>query len=444
MSKDRELTRRQVLQRAAWAGLGVVSSGSLLAACAREPENAGGGATGGATEGATASPDGDVEQVTLALLAPLTGAAATWGPLQAEGFRKAVDALNAEGGIASLGGARLNLEVVDTETTPEVAASQAERLSQDENVVAISGCNQSAASVIVSGVAHRNQLPFVTGTDADPQITEQGSEFSFRIPGTTEVYPRDMLAFAKAMQESTGVSLNRVAFLSSDSLLGQTANDFAEQHATEMGFEIVDLATYDTANVRDFTPFISRYQAAGIELFLGTHDPEPGVQIIRAMKQADWQPNMVGGMFGTFGTSDWIESVGSDGDAVYNAFGWNFNSSGLGMEEFVEGYREEYGSSPSSSFDPPGYSVVAVLAAALEATGSTDRTVIRDSIRQTRLSPGERRLFQMDGVDFDDTGANTRAATFVAMVNEGDTYVAHPEEYATIDPVVPRPSWQDL
>lgn len=445
MSKP--LTRRELLKRAGLLGAGLTLGGGVLSACARDGgPAAGSGTAAGASEAAGSAGSAPPPELTLALLAPLTGAAAAWGPLQADGFRRAVDTLNAAGGIAALGGARLNLEVVDTETKPEVAASQAERLAQDEGVIAISGCNQSGASIVVAQVAQRNTIPFVTGTDADPLITEQGSQFSFRVPGTTEVYPRDMLEWVTAMQESTGVEANKVAILSSASQLGETANEFAQQHAERLGFEIVAIETYDTASVGDFTPYIARYQSAGVQTFLGTHDPEPGVLIVRAMKQQNWQPVVLGGMFGTIATTDWIDTVGADGNFAYNAFGWSFNSAGLGMDEFSTAFEEQHGTLPSSSFDPPGYAVVSVLVDAIERVGGADRAALRDAIAATDMVPGAGTvpLLQMNGVKFDETGANDRAATFVQMVEDGQTYVVSPDDYAVKEAVFPRPSWDEL
>lgn len=442
------LTRRELLKRAGRIGAGLTLGGGLVSACARgsgspTDDRIGAGASeaaGGAAGSATPP------ELALGLLAPLTGAAAAWGPLQADGFRRAVESLNAAGGIQALGGTRLRLEVVDTETKPEVAASQAERLAQDDSVIAVSGCNQSGASIIVAQVAQRNAIPFITGTDADPLITEQGSQFSFRVPGTTEVYPRDMLEWVKAMQASTGVEANKVAILSSASQLGETANEFAQQHAERLGFEIVAIETYDTASVSDFTPFITRYQSAGVQTFLGTHDPEPAVLIIRAMKQQNWQPVVLGGMFGAIATTDWIDTVGGDGNFSYNAFGWSFNSKGLGMEEFNPTFEEQHGTLPSSSFDPPGYAVVSVLVDAIERIGGADRGALRDAVAETDMGPGEGTvpLLQMNGVKFDATGANERAATFVQMVEDGQTYVVSPEDYAVKEAVFPRPPWSEL
>lgn len=418
--------------------LTALAGASLLSACGgKTSSQPASGAPG------TPAPGGGKQEIGLALLAPLTGIEASWGPLQAKGFQHAVDDLNASGGIKSMGGATIKLTILDTETKPEVAASQAERAAQDRKVVMITGCNQSGASVVVAQVAQRNSIPFITGTDADPMITEQGSKYSFRVPGTTEIFPRDMLQWVKYIRDKKGLSVNKLAILSSSSLLGQTANKFAQQWAGKLGFEIVDIGSYDSAQVRDFTGQISKYKAAGVEVFLGTHDPQPAILVARAMKALNWSPPIFGGIYGSICNPDWLAAVGNDGNNAFNAVPWAFNAGGLGLETFNKNFTGKYGGAPDT-FVSSGYAVVAVLADALERAGVADRSKLRDAIAATNLKPGDRGLFQMNGVQFDEKGSNTKASTFVIMSKNKDVFAVYPEQYAVEQPVVPRPSWDKL
>ncbi|MEP6649522.1 MAG: ABC transporter substrate-binding protein, partial [Lapillicoccus sp.] len=59
------------------------------------------------------------------------------------GAKLAVEAVNAAGGIAAMGGAKLELLSADSKGAPEVGQSEAQRLIQ-EGAVAIVGTYQSA------------------------------------------------------------------------------------------------------------------------------------------------------------------------------------------------------------------------------------------------------------------------------------------------------------
>jgi branched-chain amino acid transport system substrate-binding protein len=425
------ISRRRLLQWGAATG-----AGALLAGCSSASSRTSGGGGDTAQGG----------KVTLGLLAPLTGAGAGWGPLQVEGFKQAVAVLNESGGIKELDNVKIELQVLDTETKPDVAAVQAEKLAQDENVVMITGCNQSGASVVVAQVAQRNKIAFVTGTDADPLIVDQGAKYSFRIPAPTNAYPETVLDWALEQEKATGVPLRRLAILSSSSQLGQTATEFAVEHANRTGFEIVDVSSYDPAT-SDFTPFVSRYKAAGVQTFIGVHDPQPGVLLTRTMQQQDWSPAVFAGTYGTIGTDDWIEGVGASGNFCYNAYNWLFNSEGAETAGYAEAFEKLNGRKPSSSFDAPGAVVVSVLVEALRKAGNTSRQDVYSALRKLDLEQGSGDIvpiLQAGGVQFDERGSNERARLFVGMTKDKQVWAVSPTDVATSEPVVPRPAWSQI
>src|SRR2546421_12704767 len=87
------------------------------------------------------------KDVTLAAIVALTGTNAAWGQRTWNAFQQGCDMVNEQGGIKSLGGAKLKPMVLDTESRPEVAGSQTERAVQ-RGAVAITGTNQSAATIV--------------------------------------------------------------------------------------------------------------------------------------------------------------------------------------------------------------------------------------------------------------------------------------------------------
>ena len=66
--------------------------------------------------------------IKVGVVTPITGAMAEVGGDCRLGAQMAADAINAAGGIKSLGGARLELLLADSETKVEVARSEADRL----------------------------------------------------------------------------------------------------------------------------------------------------------------------------------------------------------------------------------------------------------------------------------------------------------------------------
>src|SRR6267143_5973369 len=80
---------------------------------------------------------------------PVTGALAEPGQACRLGAQMAVDAINAAGGIKSLGGAKLELVLGDTQTKPEVGRTEAERvITQGAQMLMGSFDSGSTASMV--------------------------------------------------------------------------------------------------------------------------------------------------------------------------------------------------------------------------------------------------------------------------------------------------------
>src|SRR6267142_4693852 len=136
------------------------------------------------------------KEVLLAAVVALTGPNAAWGQRTWNAFQMGCDLVNEQGGLKSLGGAKLKYIVADTESKPEVAGSQTEKVIQ-RGCVAITGTNQSAATIVATQIAEREGVPFVCATDVDPLITSRGFKYTFRTSPIVESYARDLLAYIK-------------------------------------------------------------------------------------------------------------------------------------------------------------------------------------------------------------------------------------------------------
>src|SRR5512144_949358 len=161
------------------------------------------------------------KEVQLGAVVALTGPNAAWGQRTWNGFQLACDLVNEQGGVKALGGARLKYFVVDTESRPEVAGSQMEKAIQ-RGAVAITGTNQSAATIVATQIAEREGVPFVCATDVDPLITARGFKFTFRTSPVVESYARDLLGYIREAGQKGPVP-RKLAVLSENSIVGQSS-----------------------------------------------------------------------------------------------------------------------------------------------------------------------------------------------------------------------------
>src|SRR5881227_2794507 len=102
---------------------------AVLGACVLLASTAGCG--GSAPTGAVAAAGRDEGTVKIGALHPVSGSNAVDGQQMRRGAQFAVDAINAAGGIKSLGGRKIELLTGDTQGKADVGQSEAQRLISD-------------------------------------------------------------------------------------------------------------------------------------------------------------------------------------------------------------------------------------------------------------------------------------------------------------------------
>src|ERR1700724_1484571 len=100
--------------------------------------------------------------VNVGVIMPLSGPNAQFGINSRNGIELVADEINAAGGIAELGGAKINLVVADATSTPTTAGTVAQRLITQQDMTALLGAFASSATIAMSGVTERRHIPRLT------------------------------------------------------------------------------------------------------------------------------------------------------------------------------------------------------------------------------------------------------------------------------------------
>src|SRR5258705_11828973 len=133
-------------------------------------------------------------EVKVGLLVPVSGLYARPGTVMREGAEMAVDHINAQGGIKSLGGAKLKLVVLDSGDTTEKAKNAAQRMvAQETDLVAASGAYLSSFTLAVTEVTERANLPVLTLSYSD-LITDRGFKYVFQTSATAGTHAEQAIS----------------------------------------------------------------------------------------------------------------------------------------------------------------------------------------------------------------------------------------------------------
>jgi branched-chain amino acid transport system substrate-binding protein len=346
-------------------------------------------------------------EVVVAAILPFTGTNAPWGTRNDRGMRLMIEKINSWGGIKSLGGAKIKYITADTESKPEIAQGQAEKIA-GRNVSVIFGTNQSPSTITVTQVTERKKM---------------------------------LLVYAQAMNKANNTNFKKVGVLCEDSIVGDSAAKSLAKQTKDIGYTLIDVVKYNAATTKDFTGVLSRFKARGVELVLGHNKPADSIQIVRNMKEANFNPAMLGGISGGWVAPEFHKNLGelSEGIIISNVETPDMNVGRFAevKEEYEKQYNEEI---PSTAVG--GISGMWLLYKALEKAGSKDPIVIAKTLRETELEYGEDYYFQQFGVKFDENGDNVRAGATISQARGGTRVTVFPDDVARTTPIWPKPKFK--
>ncbi len=403
------------------AVVGALALPLTLAAC-------GGSAPAGtSTSGGSGAAGGDT--IKIGSLHPLSGGSAADGQQMDNGAKLAVEAINAAGGIKSLGGKKLELVSADTQGKPEVGQSEAQRLIQG-GVVGIVGTYQSAVSANVATVAERNKVPFVIDISVADNILNQGYKYTFRVQPSSSVLGAKGAEYLAAVSQG---GVKKVAMLHEQGPFGSAIRDALVAKAKESGMTIDPIISYDAASVSDMTTQLTQVKSSGAEVLVVTGYYRDGVLAAKAVNTVKPDLKAVFGIAnGAFDLPQFPKELGAASNNYFDA-NYHFDVTNPETKKLVDLYKSKYNDDIRTGA-VLAYDSVRVIAAALEKAGDANPQKVRDAIAQVSL---DSLMVQTGPIAFDDKGENKGASSVLMQVQGGAIKQVWPEQVAEAKPVWP-------
>lgn len=357
-------------------------------------------ACGGTKENST-----DSNVMKVGGIGPLTGPLAIYGVSSTNGSKLAMEEINKNGGIL---GKQVEYIVLDEKGDSTEAVTAYNRLV-DEGVVALIGDITSKPSLAVAEVAAQDNLPMITPTGTQFNITEAGANV-FRVC-FTDPYQGVVLAnFAKNNLNAKTVAV--VVNNSSDYSDG-VAKAFVEQ-AEKLGLKVVAKEGYSDGD-KDFRAQLTKILPTNPDVLVVPDYYEQVTLITVQAREVGLKSTFIG-PDGWDGVSKTLDS--SAYGAVENSYFTNHYSlqdTSPKVQNFLKAYRETYNEDPSA-FSALSYDAAYMLKAAMEKAGSTDKQAVVDALK----------TLDYDGVTghltFDKKNNPVKAVTVLKIVNGEYTF----------------------
>lgn len=202
------------------------------------------------------------QEVKVGLLVPLSGLYARPGQVMRMGAEMAIDHINAQGGVKSLGGAKLKLVVVDSGDSTEKAKNAAQRMvAQETDMVAATGAYLSSFTLAATEVTERAKLPMLTLSYSD-LITSRGFNYVFQTSATAAAQAEMSLPVMIKLAEANGPRPKTVAIITDNTGASvASVKPMRERLLKELGLQLVVDETF-TPPLADATPLIQKLRSA--------------------------------------------------------------------------------------------------------------------------------------------------------------------------------------
>ena len=408
------------------------------------------GAPGGVS-GAASAQDGQgeaPESIRIGALGPLSApGSVVAGEAIRDAMSIAIDEINAAGGLL---GRPVELVFFDSEGLPERGAAGAERLINQDGVIAIAGGSHSSVGVAAKEVVHDNGIPIVLVNTWNDTITSVQYPEVFRIaPLSSEVSAIDV-NFIRWLRDDVGVSLRKVAILTENTDYGIPAAEDTSRLLAEAGIDSVTFGV--DIGTQDFAGIIERIKAEEPDLIMSLATGEASYNFAQQSADAGIGPQDVPTICDHVSlVSDAFWSNVPDGNycfvrriglppQLYNEF----------AQSFLTSYEARTGKVGAESYAFAAYDSIRIIAQAVTEAGTTEAGAIIAALEEIRYEGAlgtitfpinSKNRPEQAGVDpkwwhqFPDP-----AVTVVQYQVEGEdsegAAVVFPETYRTGDPIV--------
>ncbi len=380
------------------------------------------------------------KEVEVGLIAPMSGPWARQGQVMKMAADMAIETINQQGGIKSMGGAKLKLSVFDAGESVEKAKNAAQRMVADSpNLVVATGAYLSSFTLAVTEVTERAQLPVVTFSYSD-LITSRGFKYVFQTSATGDQQAEGSLPALMDMAEKASGKRPKTIGIVMDNTAASVAfvKPIKDHQLAKLGLTLVVDETF-TPPLANATPLIQRVRSARPDILLllptAISDAKlllekmnefglgrgklPTISNGAAILDPDLRNNM------NIEQLEGVMAVVAD---------WTTNA----QKDFALEVKQKTSQPWPTQHFVTTYGDMLIFKAALEAAGKADREAVAKALRAMDLTGGAANFFPGNGrFKFAENGRREGATLLIVQWQKGTPITVYPPKDALASPVWP-------
>lgn len=321
---------------------------------------------------AAAQPSGPIK---IGWVGALTGFLSSWGHNMLRGAQMAVNEVNAGGGVL---GRKLELVVRDDHGNPSQAVTLARQLDKQDHVLVLSGSLSADVAMALRGYAEANHVPYISPNSGESALTSPGTKWTFRVQAPAPVQGAAMTKFVLSLKPNARIAVVRHDILYYPELMNGAIWYMEKSHKGKLVYN-----KYFPPRQSDFNVAAAQLKAAHPDFIVFAFNP-PGLEnFIRSVLAVGFKANQLI----SFPIPPMTQrAVGKDIVGIYGATFFEkslrkaFPKAGTLSDRFFA----KYGHYPSQIATNP-YGTVKMIAQAIKASGTVNRTAFVKALRSAEL-----------------------------------------------------------
>jgi branched-chain amino acid transport system substrate-binding protein len=370
------------------------------------------------------------KKVKLSVIAPLSGPFAQNGQNVVKGTELAIEEINANGGIKSLGGAQFELITADAGSSdPSHAASVTRRvLQENKDLTAVIGLWSSAYTVAASTVTEQEKVPMLTQSFTD-EITARNYKYVFQFPEKASVMGKASVEYLLELAKNANYTLDNVAIVADNQSSNKTVGQSTAKQFQEKGVK-VSVEEYYQPGMTDATSVSTKIIKAKPNLvFVGGAISDVSM-IMKTLRGMGYKGTFLGNG-AAYVIKEFSAATGAAGNGSFATAGWNWDFPYPGAADFNKKYMDKYKEPFAPQEAGEDYAMVYALKEALEKAGSTEHDAVRDALAKLSIPS----IMTGGKVSFDETGMNKDVSAVLIEWIDGMPRSVYPKEIATAKPI---------
>lgn len=333
-------------------------------------------------------------------LGPLTGPVAVYGVSATNGAKLAFEEINKAEGVL---GKQIEFVLLDEKGDSTEAVTAYNRLI-DEGIVALVGDITSKPTLAVAEIAAQDNMPMVTPTGTQFNITEAGPNV-FRVCFTD---PYQGVILANLAKNNLNAKTAAIMVNTSSDYSDGIAQSFAEE-AKKIGLKIVAQEGYAEGD-KDFRAQLTKIAATNPDVLLVPEYYEQTALITTQAREVGIKAKFIG-PDGWDGVAKALDA--SAYPAIENSYFTNHYSledTSEKIQSFAAAYRAKYNEDPSA-FSALSYDAAYLVKEAIEKAGNTEKDAIVKAMKEIDFTGVTGHL------NFDEKNNPVKAVTILRIEN---------------------------